>query len=196
MSRKSEKELLKACFSGDRGAWERFVEEYSKLIYFSIHQTFKMRGLTASQDEAGELFNEIFLSLFDNDFAKLKSFKWKNDCSLATWLRVIASRKTIDYLKSKYRMSKMLDINSPEVNEQLKVESESEEVVLDGEREEIFERAISQLSPEEINFVNLCFIKEIEPEKIAQMLGITVSSVYSRKNRIREKIRRIVEGKG
>lgn len=186
---------MKACFSGDRSAWERFVEEYSKLIYFSIHQTFKMRGLTASQDEIDELFNEIFLSLFDNDFAKLKSFKWKNDCSLATWLRVIASRKTIDYLKSKYRMSRALDINSPEVSEELAVEGEIEQSVLDGEREEILQRAISQLSPEEINFINLCFIKEIEPEKIAQMLGITVSSVYSRKNRIREKIRRIVEGK-
>lgn len=193
MSKMMEKELLRACFSGDRRAWERFVEEYSKLVYFSIHQTFKMKGVNASQDEANELFNEVFLGLFENNFAKLRNFKWKNDCSLATWLRLITSRKTIDYLKSKRRRSKMLDIDSPEVQEELEAESEVEHSVLDGEREELLRRAVSQLSAEEINFLNLCFIKELAPEKIAEMLGITVSSVYSRKNRIKEKIRKIVK---
>lgn len=193
MSKRGEQELLRACFSGDRSAWERFVEEYAKLIYFSIHQTFKMKGLSASQDEADELFNEVFLSLFENDFAKLKSFKWKNDCSLATWLRLITSRKAIDYIKNKYRRAKMLDINSAEVEEQLTVDGGIEQSVLEDEREAILERAVGQLSAEEINFLNLCFIKELAPEKIAEMLGITVNSVYSRKNRLREKIRRIVK---
>lgn len=195
MTKSEERELLQACFSGDRAAWERFVETYSKLVYYSIRQTLKVMEIAPDPDDLDDLYGNVFLSLFENNFARLKSFKGKNDCSLASWIRLIASRKTYDHLRERGRQARLLDsaretIYEPQANEDV------EKSALDSERAESARNAISQLSADEIAFIHLYYERELPPERIAEMLGITVSTVYSKKNRVREKIRKIIKEKG
>lgn len=54
------------------------------------------------------------------------------------------------------------------------------------------ESAVDKLSDTERLFVQYYFEEELEPEQIADLMQISVNTVYSRKNKIREKLRRIV----
>ena len=52
--------------------------------------------------------------------------------------------------------------------------------------------AIAQLSPSDRLFMDYYYVQELEPEVIARLMSISVNTVYSRKNKIREKLRTIV----
>ena len=94
-----ELNFVRQCASGDKQSWERFVERYSRLIYSYIYSVFQIKGSFATEDIRNELFHEIFLLLARDNFKKLKSFKAKNRCSLASWLRQVTVNFTIDYIR-------------------------------------------------------------------------------------------------
>src|SRR4030042_2002536 len=52
-----ERGLLTACCRREAGAWERFLAQYSRLIYYSIHRTCLLRHYQAAPDEVADLFN-------------------------------------------------------------------------------------------------------------------------------------------
>jgi RNA polymerase sigma-70 factor (ECF subfamily) len=54
-------------------------------------------------------------------------------------------------------------------------------------------RAIQDLPDSDRQFLELYYDHEFEPEEIARRLGISVNTVYSRKNKVREKLRRLIE---
>jgi DNA-directed RNA polymerase specialized sigma24 family protein len=63
-----EKALITACVNGDKAAWDEFVRQYSGLIYHTIRSTIGLHRGEAPADFAGDLFQEIFLSLIKDDF--------------------------------------------------------------------------------------------------------------------------------
>ena len=92
-------EFIQQCASGDKKAWDEFVDKYSRLIYNYIYSVLKTKGLTLAQENIEELFQEIFFSLIKDDFKKLKSFKGLNGCSFASWLRQVTVNFSIDYIR-------------------------------------------------------------------------------------------------
>ena len=92
-------EFIQRCVRGDKQAWDEFVDKYSRLIYSYIHGILKIRSQNFTQENINDIFQEIFLSLIKDNFKKLKSFKAKNGCSLATWLRQVTVNLTIDHMR-------------------------------------------------------------------------------------------------
>lgn len=93
-------EFVRKCVKGDKLAWDEFVDRYSRLVYNYIHSVIKIKGAhSISQDTKNDLFQEIFLSLVKDNFKKLRTFKAKNGCSLASWLRQVTVNSTIDYVR-------------------------------------------------------------------------------------------------
>ena len=94
-------EFVQRCVSSDKPAWDEFVERYSRLIYNYIHSVFRIKGINLShQDNINDIFQSILLSLVKDNFKKLKSFRGKNGCTLASWLRQVTINFTLDYLRS------------------------------------------------------------------------------------------------
>lgn len=60
---------------------------------------------------------------------------------------------------------------------------------------EIFKKLINDLNANDMLFLKLYYEKELPPEEIAEILNLTVSTVYSKKNRIREKLTKIAKKK-
>ncbi len=93
-------EFVQRCVNGDRLAWDEFIKRYSRLVYSYIYSVFKVKGyFSAPQDAVAELFQEIFLSLIKDNYRRLRSFKARNGCSLASWLRQVSINATINYLR-------------------------------------------------------------------------------------------------
>ena len=196
MVKESEKdqELLRACFEGNQRAWERFVRSYSKLVYFSIHQAFKISGFVPGREEVEDIFGGIFLSFFERDFKKLRSFQGRGGCSLASWIRLIASRHTLDYLRNQGRHASIVVKEEFDLASAVAPDDLPSDIVARKERELLARNALKKLKAEEVLFLRLYYDQERSPEEIADILGISVSTVYSRKNRIKEKLKKFLKG--
>ena len=95
----TEKALITACVRGDRRAWDAFVGQYSALIYHTIKKTFSLYHAEPRSDLVEDLYQEFFVAIVRDDFKKLRQFRGDKGCSLASWLRLLCARLTIDFLR-------------------------------------------------------------------------------------------------
>jgi len=192
--------FVQRCVKGDTVAWDEFISRYSRLIYNYIHNIFGLHGVKQpSQDSINDLFQEIILSLFKDGFKKLKTFRGRNNCSLATWLRQVTINRAIDYLR-KMRVTLSLDEENDE-GASLKdfiaddADSIAEEVI----RQDKFlhlEDCISQLDSDERYFLELHLNRGLSLEELRETLRLTRGAVDMRKSRIVERLRDCFRKKG
>jgi len=189
----AQKQLLIDCWNKKRGAWEAFVAQYSRLIYYSIQRACQLKSYPVTPEELEDLFHEIFELLIKDDCKKLRQYRGDRGCSVATWLRTIATRHVLDHIRRSGRTYLRVDFEAE--SEEALAESSlqepalsPEEMLLIKEREEIVSQAIAELSEEDRRFVELYYLKELPPEDVAQALRVTVSTVYSRVSRLKSKI--------
>ena len=192
---KTDREILDACFAQDRGALEEFTRKFSKLVYYSIHKAFKVRGVPPQPDEIEDLFGEIFLSLFDSDFAKLRSFEGRNECTLASWIRLISSRRTIDYMRERTRHQTSRPVEEGSSIENHPAPDTPEDEFIEKERSALAAEIIPDLPPDDLFFLSLYYEEELPPERIAEILGVSIGTVYSKKHRLHEKLRKMLKEK-
>lgn len=138
-----EQELLSRCFERDQAAWSEFVQRYAGLIYHTIKRTSALRRAETPQDFVDDLFQDIFLSLVKDDFAELRRFRGDHGCTLASWLRMIAARRTIDYLRTAKFPAELLE--EPLENHPV----ETQERLLDNEQSQLLAKVIEDLPSHE-----------------------------------------------
>ena len=127
-----------------------------------------------------------------NNYKKLRQFE--GNCSLASWIRLISVRVTIDHLrKSRQHISLDGDSDS-ENNFSQNVADENAlapELLEEEEQRKIFEAILDGLTPRERMFVELYFRRELSARQVADIMTTTLGAVYTMKNRIREKLTKI-----
>jgi RNA polymerase sigma-70 factor, ECF subfamily len=181
-----EKELLVGCLRGDQTAWHDFVRQYSGLIYHTIKTTLGLHHFDPSPPLVDDLFQDIFLSLLKDDFAELRRFRGDHGCTLASWLRMIATRRTIDHLRKSKFPAELLE-------DPLDHPAETQERLLDNEQSELLAKAVLNLPPHERIIIDLFFREGLPAKDIASMLQMSVGAVYTQKSRILAKLRSFLE---
>ncbi|RKY30742.1 MAG: hypothetical protein DRP74_06390 [Candidatus Omnitrophota bacterium] len=197
----SDLEFIQRCVKGEKRAWDEFLDKYSRLIYKYIHGVLKIKGaLEVSPQVVKDLFQEICTSLIEDNFKKLRSFKAKNNCSLASWLRQITINRTIDYIRtakptisidaeiegSDFSLKQILRSESPSAGQNL---SEEENL-------KSLQECINRLSPEDKYFLELYFYQGLKLEEIKDLLRVTRGTVDVRKARIVERLRECFKSRG
>ncbi|MGZ8480472.1 MAG: RNA polymerase sigma factor [Candidatus Binatia bacterium] len=94
-----ERTLIAGCVKGEKASWDAFVQQYSNLVYQTIRKTMSLYHAEPRDEAVDDLFQEFFQSLLRDNCKKLRQFKGDKNCSLASWIRVIAARQTIDFLR-------------------------------------------------------------------------------------------------
>jgi len=94
-----EKILIAGCLNANKAAWDAFVLQYSSLVYHAIRKTLTLHHSESRDEVVEDLYQEVFVSLIQDDYKKLRQFRGDRGCTLASWLRVVASRLTIDFLR-------------------------------------------------------------------------------------------------
>ena len=178
-----EKTLLAGCVKGDKAAWDVLVLQYSKLAYSTIRSTLTLHHALPQDDLIEDLHQDFFLSLCEKDFRKLRQFKGERGCSLVSWLRVIASRVTVDFL----RKQRPITVEVPETL--ASDQPDPPNTLVDREEERQIAEALDRLSPRDRLFVDLHFYRGLPPEEVAAILNVSVAAVYTLKSRVLEKLR-------
>jgi RNA polymerase sigma-70 factor (ECF subfamily) len=135
----------------------------------------------------------------DNDYKKLRQFEGKQGCTLASWVRLLTIRQTIDFLrgsKNHVSMNDDSDGGPPMVETLSDTQVSFQEQIESAESRRALRDAIDSLPSSDALFMKLFYEKGIPSEEIATILNVTVNTVYSKKNRVREKIKNILIDQG
>jgi RNA polymerase sigma factor (sigma-70 family) len=197
LSTQEEKKLLQDLQAKKRGAWETFVQEYSRLIYYSIQRTCQIKSYPVRPDEKEDLFHEIFLNFIADEGKKLRQYQGKGGCSLATWIRTVSTHYVLDYIRKsrrQYFRVEFVEMGEPDMDISFVDPAHMPDNILeDQEKQRLVAEALAELDEDDRYFVELYYKKELSPKQIARILKVSTGSIYTRINRLRTKIKQKIE---
>ncbi len=178
-----DKNLLGACLIGKKSSWDTFVLQYAGLVCHTIKKTFVHYHTESRNDVVEDLFQDFFLSLIRDNFKKLRQFKGDRGCSLASWLRVVATRQTIDFLRRQQTSTARAIEKAPSDH------PDPPGSMLDQERNKLLSQVLETLPPRDRLFIQLYFQHSLTPKEVASVLRVSVNSIYTQKSRVLDKLR-------
>ena len=160
------------------------IKEFAKLIEANQGIIFKVSRVYCNGENCrDDLFQEILLQLWKSFPSYDKSRKF------TTWMYQVALNTAI----SQYRKDKKIDI---EVLKEFHTEpADDDDIELKRERARSLHNAINKLSRIEKSIVIL-YMDEYPYEEIAEIIGISVSNVGVKINRIKKRLKELLKEMG
>lgn len=186
-----EATLLSGLLSDDPAAWREFNTLYSRLIYRCITKVLGRFNGAAHADDTREIYSTLCVQLLANDKRKLRSFDPERGNKLSTWLGLLATHAAYDFLRSRKRDPKTEDIAEAE---SICFEApNADEICAQRERAALVAELLASFSDKDREFMLLYFADGLEPEEVAERMGISVKTVYSKKHKIRSRLAGLLE---
>ncbi|PIP19495.1 MAG: hypothetical protein COT38_03065 [Candidatus Omnitrophica bacterium CG08_land_8_20_14_0_20_41_16] len=192
-------EFVQRFIKGDNQARDQFIKRYSRLIYNYIHHILGAKGFKSPSDYVDDIFQGFISFLIDEDCKKLRIFKAKNGCTLATWLRQLSINFTLDYLR-RIRPEFSLDAETEEgtsLKDILKDDSLSAVETLSKEEEvKALDDCIEALDSGDKFFVELNFNQKVSLEIIRDFLKLSRGAIDMQKSRLMQRLKDCFKRKG
>lgn len=178
-----EHELLQAVFAGRDGAFAALLERYRPLIY----SVFAAPGLGFPRDFHDDLYQSFVVALRAGDYRKLRAFEGRNDCSLATFLQVVATRFALDERRKFRRAPRAWGEAGREDDEPVRELEDTagappDAPALDKERQDLFHNLLFSLDWKRISAV-LWVFRDVQRERIAEVMSTSranIDALYKR----------------
>ncbi len=186
----SEAELLDRLLQSEPGAWRELNQRYARLVTSCIQRVVARFSRRISADAVEEIYATFSLKLLANDKHKLRSFEPSRGNKLGTWLGMLATHCAYDYLRGVRREPSAVCLTEAE-----SLSSEHHdpcESAMLSERAELVRGLLAEFSDKDREFVALYYGDGLSPEHVAERLGISVKTVYSKKHKIQRKLSEIV----
>ncbi len=192
-------EFVQGCLKGDKHTWSEFLSRYSRLIYNYIYSVLAVKGRNFSEDQVEDIFQDIFHLLIKDNYKKLSTYKARNGCSLASWLRQVTVNFTIDYLR---RLKSTISIDAE--NEEgfgfkdtlADLSPEAADFLSHQDKLKTLYECIDLLEAREQYFMELFLVQGLNLEQIKDHLKITRGAMDMRKSRIFQKLQECFKSKG
>jgi len=193
-------QFVQRCVKRDSLAWDEFLQKYSRLIYNYIHSVLRVKGVSSDhQQHIQDIFQGIFSALIENNYKKLRSFRGKNGCSLASWLRQVTINFTLDYLR-RVKTGLSLDEEDAEGFSLQEVIPDSSgsipEKLNQIERLDTLKECVKKLERNDKYFLELHLYRKVPLEKLKGHLRISRGAVDMRKSRIFARLKECFKKKG
>lgn len=182
----SEQTLLQGLLADEPRAWREFNTRYSRLIYSCINRiVHRFRGVV-SEDDASEIYATFCVQILSNDKHKLRSFDPTRGNKLGSWLGMLASHAAYDFLRRVKREPKRTTLTEAmDITNELPDPCE----VAIWRREALrVTEVLRDFSEKDQEFILLYFGEGLSPELIAEKMGISIKTVYSKKHKIRGRL--------
>ena len=190
-----ELQLIKRCLTKDKRAWDEFVVKYSRLIYNYIYSVFLAKGRTPSSENVADIYQGIFLSLYENNLKRMRSFKARNDCAFPSYLRVITINAALDHLRKNSRTIISLDEepareDRPSLKDAIADEkSFPDQYMASKEKHDQLLDCVKTLTAQEKYLVQMHIYQGLNMEELAKLCKASRGTLDMRKSRILEKLK-------
>jgi RNA polymerase sigma-70 factor (ECF subfamily) len=186
----TETELLERLLLSDASAWRELNHRYARLVSSCIQRVVARFSKRVSADAVEEIYATFSLKLLANDKHKLRSFEPSRGNKLGTWLGMLATHCAYDYLRSVRREPSAVCLTEAET---ISADHHDPcESAMLSERAQLVRDLLADFSDKDRQFVTLYFQDGLSPEHVAERLGISVKTVYSKKHKIQRKLSQIV----
>jgi len=175
-----DKNLLERCLARRPGSWEDFVDRFLGLVTHVVNHTSQARSMKLTAADRDDVSADVFLAVIKDDFALLRRFR--GQCSLATYLTVVARRVVVRELLQKKTLGRLSlgTMREPETN------GHHEQRISD--REEV-DRLLTGLNDDEARIVRLFHLEGRSYHEISLAVGVPENSIGPTLTRARDKMR-------
>lgn len=189
LSPTEEHDLVQRLLADDHRAWERFSDNYSRVIQRCIARVLNRFGGLTNDEDCREVYSILLLQLLKNDKRKLRSYDPERGTRLSTWLGMLATHAAYDFLRCRRR-----DPRTEECDQEPPSSGAPTPYDICAVREQVrrVEALLGDFSDKDRQFVSLYFEEGLEPEQIAEQMGISVKTVYSKKHKIRCRLESLI----
>lgn len=183
--------LLAWVIEGSEPGWAAFYRRFRGLILSCAAKTSAKSGMRLGPEELKDVLGEVAVNLVSHEQRRLRLYRADRGSSVATWIGVIAVSTTRDYLRRARRQHHEL-VSEQELDLFASGLPGPEDQILDRERRAAAGKLLSQLSDRDRRFVELYFGAAMTPEKIAEVMQISLSTVYSKKAKIKTRLAELI----
>jgi RNA polymerase sigma factor (sigma-70 family) len=185
---------LEALFSGDNRAWECFVRSHSPRLWKTIFLVFRKYNFRYEMFDAEDVYGSIFLSLVEDDFRRIRNFRNDGLSGASTWLSVVATRMTIDYIRRESTRNRRRCNSEPsDFSDRLADDRPGPEQLFDlSVRTEALARVVENLDHNDARLYESLVSNQLSAEEIADVCGCSVQAMYTRKKRLAEKLKKML----
>lgn len=167
-------ELIERCRAGERNAFQRLYQLYSRSMYNVGYR------IVGNEDDAADVLQEAFISAFNN------LDHYRGDSTFGAWLKRIVINKSINVLKRR-KMEALPEDDRWDVPEEIADEPEFEELTV-----ERVKKAIQQLPDGYRSVLSLYLLEGYDHQEIGEILGVSESTSKSQLNRAKSKLRELL----
>jgi len=182
-----DRDLLRRCLHHEPAAWNDFVDRFLGLFYHVVQHTAHLRSFDLRPEDTEDIAAQVLVEIVDNDYAVLRHFR--GQCSLATYLTVVARRTCVQELvrraaahEADLKAGKRVD-DVDRLRPHAGLES-LEEVT----------KLLRTLPAKERSVVKLFYLEGRSYEEISTLLGVPVNSIGPILTRARKKLEHKVSG--
>lgn len=173
----SEIRLIEAAKQGNEQAFNKLFAKYKEFVDNVLNLYIN------DMDEARDLTNVVFLKVHNN-LSQFKSYD-----SFGGWLRIIANRTAIDYLRKIREKAMEFGDESVRLPEKLTNSSEEENVVNSLEYEQLMK--VFSTYPEKVQKIfRLFYLEDLSVDQISKVLNTPSGTIKAILSRTRRKIQK------
>jgi RNA polymerase sigma-70 factor (ECF subfamily) len=182
--------LVERLLVRDSAAWRTFTQKYAPIVIGCIRRVLGRFSRVTSEHDVDEVYARFCAELLASDHKKLRAYDPTKGSRLSTWLGLLATNTTYDYLRR---------LKRDRVCEPL---AESDGYVAGGpspydvvalrERAALASDVLSELSERDREFVELYFGDGLDVEAIAERMQISIKTVYTKKHKITARLERLL----
>jgi RNA polymerase sigma-70 factor (ECF subfamily) len=185
-------ELLQAVIDQEPGTWQVFFKRHQRLILACLRRVYTRYHVPVTQDQLEDLVSMVCLDLVKDDYKKLRKYDPERGYRLSSWIGLIATNIAHDALRRRGPPHTSTDDEDSPLAELQSRLPDPLEVLDHKERVEILARAVKFLTETDQEFIRLYYGEQRTPEEIAAASAVSVNTVYSRKNKVRGKLVKLV----
>jgi len=185
-----ELRLVERLIADEPSAWRAFAQNYTGLVIGVIRRVMTRFSRVSNEQDIDEIYARFCLELLAHDKKKLRLFDPAKGCRLSSWLGLLATNATYDYLR---KLRRHLSNEPLPERDSLASDSPSAfELVALSQQARLAAEILDDLSERDREFVELYFGEGLEPEEISRRMGISVKTVYTKKHKITARLGTIV----
>lgn len=173
----------------EASAWRDFNSIYAAQLHRAIGRILSRFGAVTGSDDVREVYAKFCLGLLARDKKKLRSFDPTRGARLSSWLTRMAMQATYDHLRRIKRspIDGRVEAFEPECER-----PDPHQELWERERARILAKVVSSLSAREREFFALYFGQDLAPEAIAERMGISLATVYTKKHKLERRLAELV----
>jgi RNA polymerase sigma-70 factor, ECF subfamily len=184
--------LLDHVLAQEQDAWKELIRRYRGLIFRCITKVLCKYESVLSNEDVNEIFSEVCFNLVRNDMKKLRAYDPTRGCKLGSWIGLITINTSYDHLRVTARQPMLDRIEG--VIERVDSQPGPLDNLLEKECWNHLNSLALDFSDKDRRFLELYYGRGMKPSEVARVMKISVKTVYSKKNKIRNKLVALAQG--